>query len=111
MNTLIEDEAAVAAKRAEQAGYANMHGGHYEVITSDLHALPMVIVSAGTVDTMCEQLGMWSFAGPLSGESVGKVREYVYQAQPPSDGLLGTCITEQFTLPELSGMRIHVQIS
>lgn len=89
----------------------NMKAGSYEVVTSDLHTLPLVIVQAHSFAEVVVQLRQWSCEDYLSDESVATLRRMVENALPPNEGLLGMCVTEQFTLPELSGLRIHVQMS
>lgn len=89
----------------------NMNASAYEVITSDLHTLPLAIVQASSFNDMVVQLRDWSCEGVLCEQSVATLRNMVEHALPPNEGLLGTCVTEQFTLLELSGMRVHVQIS
>lgn len=79
-------------------------------ITSDLCSLPIVFCSATSVEELCEQLGMWHTTGGLTPEEEAGLRNLVQHAQAPNDGLLGTAVTEQFTLPGLAGMRIHIQV-
>lgn len=84
------------------------------VITSDLCALPIVLAEATTDDDLFYQLEMWA-EGPtgemvLSEESKLLVRNMRLAATAPNDGLLGTAVSEQFTLPELGSMRIHLQL-
>lgn len=79
-------------------------------ITSDLCSLPIVFCSAASVEELCEQLGMWHEAGGLTAEEEALLYNFVKHAQAPNDGLLGTAVTEQFTLPGLNGMRIHIQV-
>ena len=83
------------------------------VITSDLHTLPLVIAEASDEDDLYYQLEMWA-EGPtgemrLSEESRVIVNSMLASMKAPNDGLLGTAVSEQFTLPELGGMRIHLQ--
>lgn len=84
------------------------------VITSDLHTLPLVIVEASDEDDLYYQLDMWRIddepAGTgLSEESKATLNNMLANMHAPNDGLLGTAVSEQFTLSELGGMLIHLQ--
>lgn len=85
------------------------------VITSDLSDLPIVLVEATNDDDLFSQLELYREDQPvgeskLSEESKALVTRMRLAATAPNDGLLGTAVSEQFTLPELGGMRIHLQL-
>ena len=82
---------------------------HLFAITSDLHSLPIVVCNATSVEELCEQLGMWHEAGVLCAEEKATVQNLYENMHAPNDGLWGTVVSEQFTLPGLNGMRIHLQ--
>lgn len=77
-------------------------------ITSDLHTLPLVIAEGGSVEQLCEQLGYWQYDYAMP-ETLALVRAVLATAKPPSDGLLGCVVSEQFTLPGGEGLRVHLQ--
>ena len=84
------------------------------VITSDLSTLPIVLAEATNDDDLFYQLEMWREDGPcgdgLTADSKALVTRMRLAATAPNDGLLGTAVSEQFALPELGGMRIHLQL-
>jgi hypothetical protein len=84
------------------------------VITSDLSELPIVLGHVTCDAALFELLAMYKVDGPnvegLCEDSKATLVNMRENARAPNDGLLGTTYTEQFTLPELGGMRIHLQL-
>lgn len=86
------------------------HWNRYEVITSEVHLLPIVIVSATTLDDMLDSLGLWSSNGELTAHETTIIMDQLEKAKAPNDSLLGTSVTESFYLTGL-GMHIHIQLA
>lgn len=77
----------------------------FNVITSDLHTLPLCINNARNIDELYEQLPMWSTSGVMTEAEILSIYRLLVESKPPNDGLLGMAVTEQFTY---SGMRMHI---
>lgn len=79
-------------------------------ITSDLCALPIVLCSARSLEQLRLQLEMYCEAGVFTDAEWATVTYAYDHAAAPSDGLLGTAVSDVFTLPNAGGLRVHLQL-